>query len=151
MGLVEGAGANSYLGGPRPSRGGGLRAGSQPGQEAGGGGMGSGAAARALLLTTPCDLRISSERAPTRVDLFTGASRKPNKTPRASESRVLAKLRPRAHLQRPCTLRGPRGHGGAQSPRPWHGPDTESPQAGSCYLIPGVLPACTHLGARPQK
>ncbi|MXQ86619.1 hypothetical protein E5288_WYG013040 [Bos mutus] len=45
--------------------------------------MGSGAAARALLLTTPCDLRISSERAPTRVDLFTGASRKPNKTPQA--------------------------------------------------------------------
>ena len=99
----------------------------------------------------PRDLQISSERAPTRVDLFTGASRKPNKTPRASGSKVPAKLRPRAHLQRPCSLRGPPAHRGARSPRPWHSPDTESPQAGSCYLVPGVLLARTHLGPRPEK
>ena len=83
----------------------------------------------------PRDLQISSERAPTRVDLFTGASRKPNKTPRASESKVPAKLRPRAHLQRPCSLRGPRAHRGAQDPQPLHdlAPPT-SPTSASCAV-----------------
>lgn len=75
-----------------------------PSQAGGGREMGwGGGCTHAAPPPTPRNLQISSERAPTRVNLFTGASRKPNKTPRASESKVLAKLRPRAHLQRPCT------------------------------------------------